>query len=84
MDESNEKLFPRLLTIKIIPGAAAINKTLEEVDLTNLSVEVTAIRRRNIRGLLPTNETRLELDDILVLRGTQESLAAAEIRLMQG
>jgi K+:H+ antiporter len=84
MEESNEHLFPRLLTVTIIPGAAAIDKTLEELDLSGLSVEVTAIRRRNIRGLLPTSDTRLESGDVVVLKGTQENLAAAEIRLMQG
>lgn len=84
LDENNEHLYPRLLTVTIIPGAAAIDKTLEELDLSGLSVEVTAVRRRNIRGLLPTGETRLESGDVVVLKGTQENLAAAEIRLMQG
>ncbi len=84
MEESNESDFPRLLTVTIIPGAAAINKTLQELDLAGLSVEVTAVRRRNIRGLLPASDTRLESGDVVVLRGTQENLAAAEIRLMQG
>jgi len=84
MEDSNEHFFPRLLTVTIVPGAAAINKTLEELDLSGLSVEVTAVRRRNIRGLLPSGGTRLESGDVMVLRGTQENLAAAEIRLIQG
>lgn len=83
-EDGNEELFPRLLTITIIPGAAAINKTLGDIDLGSLAVEVTAVRRRNIRGLLPTSETRLEADDVVVLRGTQDNLAAAEIKLIQG
>jgi len=73
-----------LLTLTIVQGAAAINRTLGELDLASLDVEVTAVRRRNIRGLLPTEETRLELGDVIVLRGTQENLAAAEIKLIQG
>jgi len=76
MEDSNEKNSPRLLTITIPPDAAAINKTLKDIDL---AVEVTAVRRRNIRGLLPTDETRLESGDVIVLRGTQENLAAAEL-----
>jgi len=84
MEDNSENLLPRLLTITIIPGAAAINKTLGEINLASLAVEVTAVRRRNIRGLMPTDETRLELGDVIVLRGTQEKLAAAEIRLLQG
>ncbi|MDE2389104.1 MAG: monovalent cation:proton antiporter-2 (CPA2) family protein [Betaproteobacteria bacterium] len=84
VEDGSEKLLPRLLTITIVRGAAAINKTLGELDLTSLDVEVTAVRRRNIRGLLPAKETRLELGDVIVLRGTQENLAAAEIELIQG
>lgn len=83
-DDGSEKTFPRLLTITLIPGAAAINKTLGDIDLTSLAVEVTAVRRRNIRGLLPTSETRLEAGDVMVLKGTQENLAAAEMKLLQG
>lgn len=83
-EENNDKVLPRLLTITIEPGTEAVDKTLGELDLANLSVEVTAVRRRNIRGLLPTEETRLAVGDVIVLRGTQENLAAAEIRLIQG
>ncbi len=84
MEESSDKLLPRLLTVVIVEGADAVNKTLGELDLVELGVEVTAVRRRNIRGLLPGDDTRLEKDDVIVLRGAQEDLAAAEIRLMQG
>ncbi len=84
LDEGDDKLLPRLLTVVIVPGAAAINKTLGDLDLASLFVEVTAVRRRHIRGLLPSLDTKLEAGDVVVLRGTQENLAAAEIRLMQG
>lgn len=80
----NDVLYPRLLTITLVPGAAAINKTLGDIDLTSLAVDVIAVRTRNIRELSPTNETRLETGDVVVLRGTREDLAAAEIRLIQG
>ncbi|MDO8894079.1 monovalent cation:proton antiporter family protein [Nitrosomonas sp.] len=84
VEGGSESLLPRLLTITIIPGAAAINQTLGSINLASLAVEVTAVRRRNIRGLMPADETRLELGDVIVLRGTQDNLAAAEIRLLQG
>ena len=42
------------------------------------------MRKRNIRGLLPSIETKLEAGDVIVLKGTQENLAAAEIKLIQG
>lgn len=85
-DEMNESLFPHLHlhTLTILPAAAAINKTLAEINLKTLTVEVIAVRRRNIRGLLPSVDTKLEAGDVVVLKGTQENLAAAEIKLMQG
>uniref|UniRef100_UPI0025CCBACF monovalent cation:proton antiporter family protein n=1 Tax=Nitrosomonas sp. TaxID=42353 RepID=UPI0025CCBACF len=83
-ENDHERLFPRLLTIMMTPDAAAINKTLRDLDLASMAVEVTAVRRRNIRGLMPTGETRLEAGDVIVLRGTQDNLAAAEIKLLQG
>lgn len=83
-EENSDRVLPKLFTMIIVEGAAAVNKTLDELGLENLGVEVTAVRRRNIRGLLPGSDTRLEVGDVIVLRGTQENLAAAEIRLMQG
>lgn len=84
VSESAEKMQPRLRSVMIAPGSAAAGKTLEDVDLAGLAVEVTAVRRRNIRGLLPSDKTRLEAGDVVVLRGAQENLAAAEVRLLQG
>ena len=68
----------------IAPGSAAVGKTLGELNLASFLVEVPAVRRRNVRELLPNDETRLEAGDVLVLRGAQENLAAAEIKLLQG
>jgi CPA2 family monovalent cation:H+ antiporter-2 len=68
----------------IVPGSAAVGKTLKELNLGSFLVEVPAIRRKNVRELLPNDETRLEAGDVLVLRGAQENLAAAEIKLLQG
>jgi CPA2 family monovalent cation:H+ antiporter-2 len=42
------------------------------------------VRRRNIRGVAPEPDTRVEAGDVLVLLGAEQDLAAAEIRLMQG
>jgi CPA2 family monovalent cation:H+ antiporter-2 len=47
-------------------------------------VEVTAIRRRNIRGINPGPDVVLEASDVVVLLGRPEGLAAAEIQLLQG
>jgi len=75
---------PRMHSVAIISGAAAIGRTLGEIGLESLRVEITAVRRRNIRGVAPEPATRLEEGDVLVLLGAEGDLAAGEIRLMQG
>jgi len=80
----SEARQPRLHSVTIAPGAAAVGKTLGEIGLGALHVEVNAVRRRNIRGVAPEPDTRIEAGDVLVLLGAPEDLAAAEIRLMQG
>jgi CPA2 family monovalent cation:H+ antiporter-2 len=86
-DESgsgSEAEQPRLHSVTIAPGAAAVGRTLGAIDLQAIGVEVTAVRRRNIRGVAPEPDTRIEEGDVLVLLGAEHDLAAAEIRLMQG
>lgn len=75
---------PRLFSLLISPQSAAIGKTLEEIGLDDLLVDVVAIRRHGIRGINPGAETQVEAGDVMVLRGTPENLAAAEIILLQG
>jgi len=75
---------PRLASVALGDKAAAIGKTLAELDLENLLVEVTAIRRRGIRGLEPSPEMKLMAGDVVVLLGTAGDLALAEVKLLQG
>jgi CPA2 family monovalent cation:H+ antiporter-2 len=83
-EERDEAVQPRLHSVTVSDRSAAIGRTLGEIDLARLGVQVTAVRRRNIRGVAPEAGTRIEEGDVLVLLGTEEDLAAAEIRLMQG
>ena len=83
-EAESEEDQPRLHSIVIVDGAAAIGKTLGEIDLASLNVEVTAVRRRNVRTLTPQAGTRIEAGDVVVLLGVERDLAAAEIKLMQG
>ena len=80
----DEARQPRLHSVTIAPGAAVVGRTLGAIGLEALRVEVTAVRRRNIRGVAPDPDTRVEAGDVLVLLGAEEDLAAAEITLMQG
>jgi len=83
-EPGSEKQLPRLQSVVITPGAAAVGKTLGDINLTRYSVEVTAVRKGNIRGLAPSSEARIDAGDVVVLLGTPENLAAAEITLLQG
>ncbi len=74
---------PRLHSVLLIAGAAAIGRTLDDLNLEELGCEVSAIRRRGIRALEPAPETILEEGDVVVVLGLPEGVTAAEERLLQ-
>ena len=84
-DEQEEALAehsePRLYTVVLSARSTVLGKTLAELDLADLGVSVSAVRRRNIRGVDPQSDTRLEEGDAVVLLGRPAALAAAELRL---
>jgi CPA2 family monovalent cation:H+ antiporter-2 len=82
--EADDAAQPRLHSLMIGSGAAAIGKSLGEINLGSLNVDVTAVRRRNVRTVTPDAGTRIEEGDVLVLLGAEADLAAAEIKLLQG
>jgi CPA2 family monovalent cation:H+ antiporter-2 len=71
----------RLQSVPVDERADAVGRTLAELGLSELGVEVTAIRRHGIRGVEPDPSTKLREADIVVLRGLPEQLALAEERL---
>ena len=79
-----ERQQTRLHSIVMAVGAHAIGHSLEELRLRETGVEVSAVRRQRIRVVDPTPDTRIELDDVLVLLGTPSQLASAETRLFKG
>ncbi len=82
--EGPDGLELRLHSITIPPGAKSVGETIGELAFNEFEVEVSAIRRRNIRGLQPGPETRVEAGDVVVLLGTPGNLELAERRLLQG
>src|SRR5574343_698949 len=56
-DEDDEH-HPRMHSVLLAPGAAAIGRTLDELNLESLGCEVSAVRRRGIRAVEPAPETR--------------------------
>jgi monovalent cation:H+ antiporter-2, CPA2 family len=75
---------PRLQSFLITEGAAALGRSLAELDLAALKVQVTALRRQGKRRIQPPAETIIEQGDVLILAGLPEALGKAEIRLLQG
>jgi CPA2 family monovalent cation:H+ antiporter-2 len=83
-DETEDAQQPRLHSVLVVEGAAAAGKSLRELDLEQCLVEVTAVRGKAMRALAPGPDTVLHAGEVVVLRGTPDALAAAEMRLLQG
>jgi CPA2 family monovalent cation:H+ antiporter-2 len=81
-DDETDHEQARLQSVPIGERSEAIGRTLGELGLGPLRVEVTAIRRHGIRGVEPGPETKLRANDIVVLRGLPEALAKAEELLL--
>ncbi len=75
---------PRLRTVMIGPDAPSVGKALGDLGLDRLGVQVTAVRRKGSREVNPGPDISVQPGDVLVLLGTQENLARAEIRLLMG
>ena len=83
-EEFDEAHEPRLHSVTLAPGATAVSRSLGELSLDEIGVAVTALRRQDTRMISPDPQTMLQEGDVIVLRGTAEQVAAAEMRLLQG
>ncbi|AVY94713.1 MULTISPECIES: monovalent cation:proton antiporter family protein [Microvirgula] len=81
LDDSKQS---RLGTVLLAPGAASIGQCLGELDLGALHVQVRAVKRKQGRVIGPDDAFVLQADDVLVLLGSAEHLAAAELLLLEG
>ncbi len=82
-DDVEEEAHERLHSVPLHSGAAGAGRTLEELGLQPLGVEITAVRRRGIRGADPSPGMRLQVGDVVVLRGIPDALDLAERRLLE-
>ncbi len=73
----------RLHSVPIEADAAAVGEALRDLDLATIGAEVTSVRRRGIRGADPSPDMRLEVGDVVVLRGVPDALELAEQRLLR-
>ncbi len=83
-EDPDEAREPRLHSVTLAGGAHASGRRLEDLALDRLGVQVTALRRHELRMISPDPKTALQQGDVIVLLGTPEQLAAAEMRLLQG
>jgi CPA2 family monovalent cation:H+ antiporter-2 len=82
-EDFEEAQHERLHAVPLEPAAAVVGRKLGELDLGQLGVTVTAVRRRGIRGADPSGDLALQAGDVVVLRGVPEALELAEERLLQ-
>jgi CPA2 family monovalent cation:H+ antiporter-2 len=83
-EDFDEAAEQRLHSVTLAPGAVAAGRSLGELALEEIGVGVTALRRRDTRMISPGPQTALQEGDVIVLRGTAEQVAQAEMRLLRG
>jgi CPA2 family monovalent cation:H+ antiporter-2 len=82
-DASDEADFQvRLHSVTLHEGAAAIGRTLADVDVTDTGAEVTTLRRGRAR-LDVAAATPLQAGDVVIVRGAAEAVTKAEARLLR-
>jgi CPA2 family monovalent cation:H+ antiporter-2 len=77
-DSASESSEPRFLSVLLKDDSSAVGGKLGEVGLSELNVEVNAVRRRNMHNIQPSEDMLLHAGDVLVLFGTPEALQAAD------
>ncbi len=82
--EVTENLQPRFRSVLLGEADEAVGKTLDEINLAELQVEVNAVRRHNVRGSQPAGNMVMQAGDVLVLLGQPVHLSEAEKRLREG
>ncbi len=82
--EATEMRLPRFNGIVLNNNDAAVGKTLNEINLAELNIEVNSVRRHNVEGSQPSGDMILRAGDVLMLLGEPLSLSVAEKRLRSG
>jgi len=83
-NEAGDSAQARLHSVTLAPSAYAVGRSVSALRLEETGVEIKAVRRAGEGKLATTTGLILQANDVVVLLGIPESLAAAEIRLLQG
>jgi CPA2 family monovalent cation:H+ antiporter-2 len=78
-----ENVQPRLHSVLLAGGAAAVGRTLQDLAMGD-RVEVTGVRRRGSRSARPAGDWQFEAGDVVVLLGRPGDLDRAESKLLRG
>ncbi|MCM1128885.1 MAG: cation:proton antiporter [Alistipes senegalensis] len=79
---ADEETYQRLHAVRIPAGSGSAGQTLRQLGLPSSSVEVVSVRRGKEKREVVADLT-IEGEDVLVLRGTAEGVAALEERLLK-
>ncbi len=82
--DATDSFQPRILSVLLAERDGAVGRSLDQLDLAGLHVEVNAVRRHNVRGSQPAGDMVLQAGDVLMLQGQPMALAEAEKRLREG
>ena len=83
-DTVEEREQARLTTLALPGGAVSVGRTLEELALDTIGVNVVSVRVPSGAVRKPDPDHRLVAGDTLVLAGLPEPLALAEQKLLKG
>ncbi|HZV54693.1 MAG TPA: cation:proton antiporter [Rhodocyclaceae bacterium] len=83
-DRLDEEDLPRLHSVALTEGTYGVGRRLDELELGDLGVTVSALRRHGLRGLEPDGAVILAVGDVVVLLGTAAAVTDGEARLLRG
>ena len=82
--DSTHAYREELSSVILPPNAWAVGRSVAEIKARGARASVSAVRRDGIVGRDPGAETILKEGDVVVLFGPEDTIGAAEIRLLQG
>jgi CPA2 family monovalent cation:H+ antiporter-2 len=83
-EDLTERQHIRLHSVVLDAGAAAVGKTLGEMNIVDHTLEIIAVRRPGQASPRVAPDLVFESGDVVVLKGTPEPISEAERQLLGG